>query len=227
MQQEFQTSKAAPRKALAPIRIGIADDFGVVRAGLEKLFSRYDDLLVVAQVEDGLDALELVLAHEVDVLILDIAMPGQGAVDVLERIVMGAPEVKVLIFSGYPEQQYALPMIRLGARAYVDKAAPLATIVESVREVAAGRTSFSPRVRSLLAEAATADVASAADAGLTAREFQIFLRLAGGETVTEIAKALSLSDVTISSHRSRLLKKLKLSTNSHLTRYAIENHFLD
>lgn len=210
-----------------PIRIGIADDFAVVRTGLEKLFARYADLQVVATADNGLDALALVRSHELDVLVLDVAMPGQSAVDVLERIVAEAPGVKVVIFSGYPEQQYALPMIRLGAWAYVDKASPLTAIVDTVREVAAGRTCFSPRVRALLAETAGADAASAVGAGLTSREFQIFLRLAAGETVTEIAHALSLSDVTISSHRSRLLKKLKLNTNSHLTRYAIENHFLD
>jgi two-component system, NarL family, invasion response regulator UvrY len=215
-----------PESRLAPIRIGIVDDYSVVRAGLERLFSRYADLSVVASAGDGREALELVLAHELDVLILDIAMPGESAVDVLERIVSSAPQVKVLIFSGYPEQQYALPMIRLGAHAYVDKASPLPDIVEAVRVVASGRTYFSANVHALMSEAAGKNAVADASPGLTAREFQIFLRLAAGETVTEIAAALSLSDVTISSHRSRLLQKLKLSTNSHLTRYAIENHYL-
>jgi two-component system invasion response regulator UvrY len=148
-------------------------------------------------------------------------------VDVLERIVASAPGLTVVIFSAYPERQYALPMIRLGARAYVDKAAPVLDIVKAVRAVASGRTFFSARVQALLSEAVSQDRGPAASTWLTAREFQIFLRLAAGETVSGIAAALSLSEVTISSHRSRVLQKLGLSTNSHLTRYAIEHHFLE
>ena len=222
---QVQNSLPPPVSVSQPIKVGIVDDYGVVRAGLERLLARYSDMRLVATADNGRDAVDMVATHKIDVLILDIAMPEESAVDVMERLVAAAPDVQILIFSGYPEQQYALPMIRLGARAYVDKASPLQEIVEAVRAVAAGRTHFSPRVHALLAAAAQGDNVEAG-LGLTAREFQIFLRLAAGETVTQIAAALSLSDVTISSHRSRLLKKLKLSTNSHLTRYAIENHFI-
>ena len=223
----MQKENTQRKTSLAPIRVGIVDDYDVVRAGLERLFARYDDLCVVAAAKNGLQALELVSHHELDVLILDISMPGHGAVDVLEQILSSQPDIKILIFTGYPEQRYALPMIRLGARGYVDKAAPLLDIVEAVRVVAAGRSYFSSQVRELMAEAVRPGAMPGEGVDLTAREFQIFLRLAAGETVTEIARALSLSDVTISSHRSRLLNKLKLSSNSHLTRFALENHFLN
>jgi len=222
----MQKEHTQKEKPLAPIRVGIVDDYDVVRAGLERLFARYGDLCIVGSATNGLEALELVSHNELDVLVLDIAMPGHGAVDVLEGLLASQPDIKVLIFTGYPEQRYALPMIRLGARGYVDKASPLLDIVEAVRVVASGRSYFSSQVRELMAEAVRPGVIPGEGVDLTAREFQIFLRLAAGETVTEIARALSLSDVTISSHRSRLLSKLKLSSNSHLTRFALENHFL-
>ncbi|HYW57157.1 MAG TPA: response regulator transcription factor [Polaromonas sp.] len=219
-------TNTVPRQAPGVINIGIAEDFGVVRSGLVRLFSRHADTHVVGTATSGVEALQLVQTHEMDVLVLDIAMPDSGAVDVLGRIVAHSPHVKVVVFSGYPEQKYALPMIRLGARGFVDKASALETLVDAVREVAAGGTSFSPRVQALMAEAENHKVPTG-DAGMTAREFQVFLRLANGETVTDIANTLHVSDVTVSTHRKQVLKKLNLTSNSHLTRYAIENRYID
>jgi two-component system, NarL family, invasion response regulator UvrY len=207
------------------IRIGIVDDHSVVRAGLERLFLSHPGFAVAATASNARDALALAKSRKLDVLVLDVVLGQESAVDVLESIASKAPEIATVVYSGYPEQQFALPLIRLGARAYVDKAAPVAELVKACQTVASGSTFFSKRVQALLWANVDQSAASGI-AGLTAREFQVFLRLASGQTVTEIAKALSLTDVTISSHRARLLEKLKLSSNSHLTRYAIDNHFL-
>jgi two-component system invasion response regulator UvrY len=214
--------------ASACIRVGIADDYGVVRAGLEQLFTAYPGFRVVATVANAQDALALALSRKLDVLVLDIVMGHENAVDVLEQIAASAPDMATVIYSGYPEQQFALPLIRLGARAYVDKCAPVIDLIKAVRAAATGATFFSEKVQAMLWRTIDQPGTSGASgiAGLTAREFQIFLRLASGQTVTQIASALSLSDVTVSSHRARLLQKLKLSSNSHLTRYAIDNHLL-
>jgi two-component system invasion response regulator UvrY len=220
-----QAGNKMPGAAPARIRIGIADDYGVVRAGLEQLFEGCPGFSVVGTAGNTRDALALAMSHKLDVLVLDIVMGRENAVDVLERMVAGAPGMATVIYSGYPEQQFALPLIRLGARAYVDKSAPVSELVKAVRAVAGGATYFSHKVQGMLWR--TLDQAGTTGiSGLTAREFQIFLRLASGQTVTQIASALSLSDVTISSHRARLLQKLQLSSNSHLTRYAIDNRFL-
>lgn len=209
-----------------PIRVAVVDDYSVVRVGLQSLLEQETDMQLIASSNCGERALDLIKEYPIDVLILDIAMPGKGAIDVLESISSIAPHVGTVIFSAYPERQFALPMIRLGARSYVDKASAPSELVRAVRAVAGGHTYFSDAVRSLMAESAERGVGSGA-ADLTPREFQIFLRLASGETVTQIAAALSLSEVTVSSHRARLLKKLNLTSNSHLTRYAIQNHFMN
>jgi len=222
----MQSSSLVISPTSSPIKIGIVDDHPLVLSGLAELFTHYPDLLVVGAAGNAREALELVRKHTLDVLVLDIAMPGESGVDVLGRIVARAPDAKVLVFSSYSEQQYAMPMIRLGARAYVDKASPVLDIVDAVRTVASGCVYLSPGVLAHLAEASKQDPGADEIAKLTAREFQIFLRLAAGQSVTAIAAALSLSDVTISAHRSRLLKKLNLSSNSHLTRYALENDLL-
>jgi DNA-binding NarL/FixJ family response regulator len=228
--EQFQeTHGAAMADAFAretPKRIAIVDDHTVVRAGMEALFLDCPDLRVVATGANTHDALALANSRELDVMVLDIVMRHESAVDVLEKIAATAPNMGTVIYSGYPEQQFALPLIRLGARGYVDKSAPVHELVDAVRAVAEGSTYFSKQVQSML-WAAIDTAAPPGIAGLTPREFQIFLRLAGGQTVTEIAAALRLTDVTVSSHRARVLQKLKLSSNSHLTRYAIDHHFLN
>lgn len=215
----------APGDTPACVRVGIVDDYSVVRAGLERLFLSHPGFSVVATAGNAADALALASSGKLDVMVLDIVLRHESAMDVLERMAAAAPGLATVIYSGYPEQQFALPLIRLGARAYVDKAAPVAELVQAVQAVAGGSTFFSRRVQAML-WASVNQAAASGIAGLTPREFQVFLRLASGQTVTEIAKALSLTDVTISSHRARLLEKLQLSSNSHLTRYAIDNHFL-
>ena len=214
------------KRSSASIRVGVVDDCDIVRVGLRNLLECQEDITLVATARNGLEALELVHTHELEVLVLDIAMPGCGAVDVLEQLIAARPQVKVLIFTGYPEQRYAVPLARLGASGYLDKASPLAEIICAVRRVAEGRTFFSARVEALVNQAGLPRLSGEQMPHLTTREFQIFLRLAAGDTVRNIALDLGLSDVTISSHRARLLRKLKLSTNSHLTRYALENGYL-
>ncbi len=212
--------------ASRPVRVAVVDDYDIVRLGLAKLLQRQPDIRLVATARNGREALELVEKHALDVLILDIAMPDCGAVDIVQQLTQTHPEVKVLIFTGYPEKRYAAPLARLGAHGYLDKTAPVGEVVNAVKILASGRTYFSRSAESILNKTSGAATGENEDPGLTVREFQIFLRLAKGETVTDIANALGVSDVTISSHRARLLQKLKLNTNSHLTRYAIEKGFL-
>lgn len=220
------TTGSANKRNGKAIRVGVVDDCDIVLVGLKKLFDRHEDIRLVATARNGHEALALVHSHELDVLVLDIAMPGCGAVDVLEQLIAARPQVKVLIFTGYPEQRYAVPLARLGASGYLDKASPLADIIGAVRIISEGRKFFSARVEALTNQAGSPRAPGEHGPNLTTREFQIFLRLAAGDTVRNIALDLGLSDVTISSHRARLLRKLKLSTNSHLTRYAVENGYL-
>jgi two-component system invasion response regulator UvrY len=211
------------------IRIGIVDDHAIVRTGLRQYLSDHVDLRVTGEGASGHDALEMARAGEVDVLLLDISMPDQSGVDALAAIKARFPELPVLILSGFPEAHYATTLLRQGASGYLNKECDPEEIANAIRLVSRGRRYISPAVAEQLADSVVGAGGSAAAAdkplheALSEREFQVFLRLAKGETVGHIAEALFLSVKTVSTYRTRVLEKLKLQTNSDLTYYALKN----
>jgi DNA-binding NarL/FixJ family response regulator len=208
------------------IRIAVVDDHAIVRAGLRQFLGDEPDLRVVAEAANGREALDIVRAGQVDVLLLDIAMPEPGGVDTLLAIKARAPTLPVLIFSGYPEEHYALTLLRQGAAGYLAKGGDPQDIVRAVRTVAAGRRYISARVAECLAEGLGREEALPAHQRLSERELQVFLRLAGGETIGHLAQSLSLSVKTVSTYRSRVMDKMELASNSDLTYYALKNGLL-
>jgi two-component system invasion response regulator UvrY len=206
------------------IRIGIVDDHVIVRRGLRQFLSEEVDLRVTGEAANGHEALELVRQGEVDVLLLDISMPGQGGIDALQAIKTRFPELPVIILSGFPEQHYAVTLIKQGASGYLNKECDPTEIANAVRTVARGRRYVTPAVAELLADSlGRGDVAAPPHEALSERELQVFLRLAQGETVGHIADSMCLSVKTVSTYRSRVLDKLDLKTNSDLTYYALKN----
>jgi DNA-binding NarL/FixJ family response regulator len=206
------------------INVGIVDDHAIVRTGLRQFLSDHVDLRVVGEANDGREALELVRAGEVDVLLMDIAMPDHGGVDALRAIKARYPDLAVLILSGFPEAQYATSLLRFGASGYLNKGCPPEDIVEAIRVVARGRRYISPAVAELLADSALGGTADQPlHEQLSEREMQVFLRLAQGETIGAVAETLCLSVKTVSTYRTRVMQKLKLSSNSDLTYYAVKN----
>ena len=209
------------------IKIGIVDDHVIVRSGLRQFFSDHVDLRVVGEAASGREAIDLVRATEIDVLVLDLSMPGQSGLDALAMIRAKAPDVGVLILSGYPEEHYALNLIRQGASGYLNKQCDPLEIVKAIRIIALGRRYISPSVAELLAQQLNQNGDAAAHEQLSEREFQVFLKLAKGETAGDIAKTLSLSVKTVSTYRTRLMEKMNLSSNSDLTYYALKNKLID
>jgi DNA-binding NarL/FixJ family response regulator len=211
------------------IRIGIVDDHAIVRTGLRQYLSDHVDLRVTGEGASGHDALEMARGGEVDVLLLDISMPDQSGVDALAAIKARFPELPILILSGFPEAHYATTLLRQGASGYLNKECDPEEIANAIRLVSRGRRYISPAVAEQLADSVVGAAGSAAAAdkppheALSEREFQVFLRLAKGETVGHIAEALFLSVKTVSTYRTRVLEKLKLQTNSDLTYYALKN----
>ena len=205
------------------IRVGIVDDHAIVRSGLRQFLSEHVDLRVVGEANDGAQALELVRGGEVDVLLMDISMPGQSGVDAMQAIKARHPGLPILILSGFPESHYALTLIRQGASGYLNKDCDPDEIANAIRTVHRGRRYISPAVAELLAEGLAGDGERPPHELLSERELQVFLRLAQGETVGQIADSMCLSVKTVSTYRSRVLEKLKLSTNSELTYYALKN----
>ncbi|MDD0815868.1 response regulator transcription factor [Curvibacter sp. HBC28] len=209
------------------IRIGIVDDHAIVRAGLRNFFSDQVDLRVVGEAASGREAIDLVRAVEMDVLLMDLAMPGQSGLDVLAMIRAKVPDVGILILSGYPEEHYAMSLIRQGVSGYLNKECDPAEIVEAIRTIALGKRYITRTVADLLAQHLGRKEDVPAHEQLSEREFQVFLKLARGETAGDVAKSLSLSVKTVSTYRTRLMEKMGLASNSDLTYYALKNRLID
>ena len=208
------------------IKIGIVDDHAIVRTGLKDFFSQHVDLRVVGEAASGREAIDLVRSTEIDVLVMDLSMPGQSGIDAIAMIRAKAPDMGILILSGYPEEHYAMNLIRQGASGYLNKECEPMEIVEAIRTISLGRRYITPAVADLLARQLNQKSDVAPHEQLSEREFQVFLKLAAGETAGRIAEHLSLSVKTVSTYRSRLMEKMNLSSNSDLTYYALKNQLI-
>ena len=205
------------------IRVGIADDHAIVRDGLRRFLSDNVDLRVTGEACNGREAMELARAGDLDVLLMDISMPDQSGVDALLAIKARFPELPVLVLSGFPESHYATTLLRQGASGYLNKECDPEEIATAIRTVFRGRKYISAAVAELLADGLAGDSEKPAHEQLSERELQVFLRLAQGETIGNMAKAMFLSVKTVSTYRTRVMEKLKLSSNSDLTYYALKN----
>jgi len=205
------------------LKVVICDDHAIVRAGLRRFLDGQPDIEGVQEAATGREALDLVRVGSFDVLLLDISMPGQNGVDVLRAIRLRKPELPVLMLSSFPEQHYALQMLKLGASGYLPKDCEPGDLLRAIRSVAQGRRFVSEAVGDLLANGLGGNGNEPPHAQLSDRELQVFLRLAKGESVTAIANVLNLSFKTISTYRSRVLEKLHLRSNSDVTYYAMKN----
>lgn len=205
------------------IRIAIVDDHAMVRAGLRQFFADQIDFIVVAEAANGREALDIVRKGGVDVLVMDIAMPGHSGVDALASIKARAPELPVLILSGFPEAHYATVLLRQGASGYLSKDCDPEEIVKAIRTVCRGRKYITAGVAERLAEGLSGGVDLPLHEQLSERELQVFLRLAKGESVGHMASSMSLSVKTVSTYRTRVMEKMKLESNSDLTYYAMKS----
>jgi DNA-binding NarL/FixJ family response regulator len=205
------------------IRIAIVDDHPMVRAGLRQFFADQADFAVVAEAANGREALDIVRGGEVEVILLDISMPGQSGVDTLVAIRARAPDLPVLILSGFDEAHYATTLLRLGASGYLNKDCDPDEIVRAIRTVHRGRKYVSIGMAERLAEGLSAGADKPDHEQLSERELQVFLRLARGETISQMAESLCLSVKTVSTYRSRVMEKMHLSSNSDLTYYALKH----
>ncbi len=216
--------------AAAPqIRLLIADDHQIVRAGLAQFIALHGDILLAAEAATGDEVISLVRAQEFDLVLMDISMPDKNGIDTLRIIRQIRPELPVLMLSGYPEEHYAVNLLRAGASGYVAKDASPDEMIRAIRVVARGKRYLSETAADLVsAELARPEgSARALHETLSQREFQIFRKLAIGQSATEIGKELHLSVKTVSTYRIRVLEKLNLKTNADLTYYAIKNALLD
>ena len=195
----------------------------MVRAGLRQFFSDQSDFCVVAEAANGYEAQAMLAQCEADVLVMDIAMPAQSGVDALAAIKARHAQLPVLILSGFAEEHYAATLLRQGASGYLNKDCDPEDIVKAIRTVVRGRKYISATMAERLAEGLGNGGDQQPHAQLSERELQVFLRLARGEAVGQIATSMFLSIKTVSTYRTRVMEKMQLATNSDLTYYALKN----
>lgn len=210
------------------IRILIADDHAIVRAGLKQFIAGEPDMQVTGEAGTGKEVIELIRHGEWDVVVLDISMPDHNGVDTLQRLKYLKPDLPVLILSGFPEHQYAVNLMRTGASGYLNKESAPEELVNALRTVVRGQKYVSPRLAQILVNELSARQGERPlHDSLSEREFQIFCKLAAGAGVSRIAESLNLSVKTISTYRTRVLEKMNMKTNADLTSYAIRNRLID
>lgn len=205
------------------IQVAIVDDHQIVRTGFRELLTEDSAITISFEAANGDDALALLRTTPCDVLLLDISLPGKSGVDVLRTVRQRHPDLKVLILSGFPEESYALAMIKNGANGYLCKDCEQAELLKAIRTVSLGRRYVSPRTAELLADEMSGGRSGELHEFLSDRELQVFLRLVRGESVSDIAEQLHLSVKTISTYRSRLTEKLNVTSNAELATYAIRH----
>jgi two-component system, NarL family, invasion response regulator UvrY len=205
------------------LRLAIVDDHKIVRAGFREMLADELGIRVEFEAASGEEALILLRDTPCDVLLLDLSLPGQSGVDVLRAVRQRYESLKVLVLSGFPEERYALPMIRNGANGYLCKDCDREDLIKAIRTVAQGRRYVSVRTAELMADDLAGVGTSLPHESLSERELQVFLRLAKGESVSGIAEVLNLSVKTVSTYRSRLLEKIDVASNAELAAYALRH----
>ena len=209
------------------IRILIADDHTMVRQGLTHILEKSHEMKIVASYANGVEALKWLRVNDCDVALIDIAMPGMNGIDLLKQIRKEKPKLPVLILSAYPEDQYAVRLIKAGAVGYLNKECAPEEVVSAVRCVLSGKKHISPAVADMLVNELCLPEGKPPHETLSNREYQIFLLLASAKSISEIAENLKLSVKTIGTYRSRILEKMRLHNNAELMRYAVDNQLLD
>lgn len=205
----------------SPIAVLVADDHALIRKGVVHVINRQPDMQVVAEADDGHAVLAQLRKYQVDVLLLDITMPGPDVFDLIRDILAAVPRLHILILSMHPEAEYGPRLIQAGAKGYIHKAMGLECLIAAIREICSGRTyirSAPPETR--------ADPAAGPPphASLSNREYQVLRMIATGESHAHIARTLSISVKTVSTYRARILEKLGVENNTELTRYALKHH---
>jgi DNA-binding NarL/FixJ family response regulator len=205
----------------------IADDHVLIREGLKKILKEAPDMSVVCEAGDGRELFEGLKKHPVDVVILDISLPGKSGLELLKDIKQDYPQLPVLILSMHPEDRFAVRALKAGAAGYVTKEGAAQELILALRKVIQGRKYVSPT----LAEKLATELDLASDRppheSLSDREYQVLCLIASGKTVKEISGELFLSVSTVNTYRTRILEKMNMKTDAELIRYAIQNHLVD
>jgi two-component system, NarL family, invasion response regulator UvrY len=205
------------------IKVLVADDHEVVRRGLRQILAETGDILVAAEAASASDVMRVVGEQRFDVVVLDISLPGGSGIELIGEIKKVRPDARVLILTVYSEEQYAVRAIKAGAAGFLTKESASDRLIEAVRKIAAGGRYVTAELAETLASLLAGETAGQPHERLSDREFEILKLLASGKTVSQVAQELCLSVKTVSTHRTRILKKMNMKTNAELTHYAVKS----
>jgi DNA-binding NarL/FixJ family response regulator len=209
------------------IKVLIADDHAIVRQGLKQILADIPDMEVFGEASSGDEALKFIRSGGCDVMLLDIAMPGKNVLELIKLAKYQSPHLPILILSMYPEDQYAVRMLRAGADGYLTKESAPEQLVEVIRKVAGGGKYISPTMAEKLVAELSPYQEKPLHTTLTDREFQVFRGICAGKTITDLAQQMTLSAKTISTYRARLMKKMNMSKNAEIIHYAFKHDLFD
>ncbi len=209
------------------VRILVADDHAVVRHGLRQVLSLAPELSVVAEAKNAWETLERLREGGVDVILLDMSMPGLSGIDLIRRVKADAPRIPVLVLSMHADWQIAARAIKAGATGYLTKDSEPEMLIDAIRQVAKGGNFIDPALATRMVFNASSTEAESANVAMSNREYQVFLALVQGRSLIDIAEELHLSAKTVSTHKFRLMRKLGLTSVSELVRYAVRSGIID
>jgi DNA-binding NarL/FixJ family response regulator len=209
------------------IDILLADDHAIVRAGLKEILTGTGDIAVVAEATNGQEVLAAVRARDYDVAVLDMSMPGRNGIELIKLVKAERPKLRILVLSMHSEEQYAVRAVKAGASGYLTKESAADELVSAIRRIAAGGAYISPETAERLVLDASPPLDAAPHTLLSDREYQVFRMIVAGKSVSHIAAELSLSVKTISTHKTRILQKMRIANQTELVRYALQHKLID
>lgn len=215
------------KKGCSSVRILVVDDHYVVRQGLKGILQEHYAAVEFGDAANAQEALELTWKQEWDLILLDIAMPGRGGLDLLKDLRQSFPKLPVIVLSMHPEEQFAIRVLKLGAASYIRKDSAGQELVKGVEAALRGAKYITPSIALQLASNLERNDEGPSHLSLSDREYQVLCLLASGKTVKEVGYELSLSVKTISTYRTRILEKMGLRNNSQLMRYAVQNRLIE
>ncbi len=209
------------------ISILVVDDHALIRKGLKQLLDDTEDIRVTGEAESGIQALKLAQEQQYDLILLDIALPDKNGIDVLKQLKSEQPDVKVIVLSMYPEDQYGVRSLKAGASGYLNKQSAPDQLIGAIRQVLGGKKYIGEIMAEQLLNNMIGTSAELMHQTLSNREYQTLCLIASGKTLTEIAETMTLSPKTVSVYRSRMLEKMGFKNNAEAIHYAVSYHLVD
>jgi two-component system, NarL family, invasion response regulator UvrY len=209
------------------IRVFIVDDHPLLRRGIRDILTDGEDIEVVGEAQDYNELRSKMRSVPIDILLLDINLPGKNGIDILKALREENPRLKVLMLSMYAESQYAVRALKAGAYGYLNKASAPEQLLDAVAQIMAGRKFITPEIAQSLADNLSGDTGELPHTKLSDREFQTLCLMASGQRLADIAATLALSPKTVSVYRARILEKMGMSHNAELTHYALKHHLVE